>query len=56
VVCPHFEFRYPVFGRVNYLGIEIELRQATEPWYVLGEEPAGAELRASSFLRLSGCK
>ena len=39
--APHFEFRYPVFGRVNYLGIEIELRQATEPWYVLGEEPAG---------------
>ena len=27
-------------GRVNYLGIDLELRQATEPWYVLGEEPA----------------
>ena len=39
--APHFEFRYPVFGRVNIAGIEIELRQATEPWYVLGEEPAG---------------
>ncbi|HVN28822.1 MAG TPA: transglutaminase family protein [Candidatus Binataceae bacterium] len=39
--APHFEFRYPVFGRVNYLGIDLELRQATEPWYVLGEEPAG---------------
>ncbi|MES1261145.1 MAG: transglutaminase family protein [Acidobacteriota bacterium] len=36
-----FEFRYPVFGRVTHAGIEIELRQATEPWYVLGEEPAG---------------
>jgi len=36
--APHFEFRYPVFGRANHSGIEIELRQATEPWYVLGEE------------------
>ena len=25
-------------ARVNHAGIEIELRQATEPWYVLGEE------------------
>ncbi len=39
--APHFEFRFPVFGRVNYAGVEIELRQAIEPWYVLGEEPAG---------------
>ncbi|HVA68348.1 MAG TPA: transglutaminase family protein [Candidatus Binataceae bacterium] len=36
--APHFEFRYPVFGRINHMGIEIEIRQATEPWYVLGEE------------------
>lgn len=39
--APFTEFRYPVYGRVNYDGVEIELRQATEPWYVLGEEPAG---------------
>jgi uncharacterized protein (DUF2126 family) len=44
--APHFEFRYPVLGRVNVLGIDLELRQATEPWYVLGEEPAaGATAR-----------
>ncbi len=36
--APHFEFRYPVFGHAQHAGIEIELRQATEPWYVLGEE------------------
>jgi uncharacterized protein (DUF2126 family)/transglutaminase-like putative cysteine protease len=36
---PHIEFRFPVYGRVNYAGVEIELRQAIEPWYVLGEEP-----------------
>jgi uncharacterized protein (DUF2126 family)/transglutaminase-like putative cysteine protease len=39
--APHFEFRYPIYGRVDYGGIDIELRQALEPWYVLGEEPAG---------------
>mgnify|MGYP000246123060 CR=1 FL=1 len=35
---PHIEFRFPVYGRVVYDGVEIELRQAIEPWYVLGEE------------------
>jgi len=44
--APHFEFRFPVYGVVNYDGIEIELRQAIEPWYVLGEEPgAGGTTR-----------
>ena len=36
--APHLEFRFPVYGRVCYYGVEIELRQAIEPWYVLGEE------------------
>jgi uncharacterized protein (DUF2126 family) len=42
--APHFEFRYPVFGHAHHAGIDIEIRQATEPWYVLGEEgtPGGA--------------
>jgi uncharacterized protein (DUF2126 family)/transglutaminase-like putative cysteine protease len=39
--APHFEFRYPKYGSATYEGVELELRQATEPWYVLGEEPAG---------------
>ncbi len=38
--APHFEFRYPVCGHAHHSGIDIELRQATEPWYVLGEETA----------------
>ena len=35
---PHFEFRFPIFGKVVRQGVEIELRQALEPWHVLGEE------------------
>ena len=44
--APFFEFRFPVYGTVIYEGVEIELRQAIEPWYVLGEEPgAGGTTR-----------
>jgi uncharacterized protein (DUF2126 family) len=35
---PHFEFRFPRYGSVRYGEVEIELRQALEPWHVLGEE------------------
>lgn len=37
----HFEFRFPIIGKVTYDGITIELRQAIEPWLVLGEEAGG---------------
>ena len=35
---PFVEFRFPRFGTVSYDGVTIELRQAIEPWHVLGEE------------------
>jgi len=41
---PHFEFRFPLVGSVAPDGIELELRQALEPWHVLGEEPAGGAM------------
>ena len=35
---PFVEFRFPRFGTVSYAGVTIELRQAIEPWHVLGEQ------------------
>lgn len=37
----HLEFRYPFIGDFTQRGVRVELRRATEPWYVLGEEPGG---------------
>ncbi|MBU1331405.1 MAG: transglutaminase family protein [Gammaproteobacteria bacterium] len=38
--APHLEFRFPKAGDFTVKGIDLELRQALEPWHVLGEEGA----------------
>ena len=38
--APHFEFRFPKLGAIAVRGASLELRQALEPWHVLGEEGA----------------
>jgi uncharacterized protein (DUF2126 family)/transglutaminase-like putative cysteine protease len=37
--APHHEFRFPLLGKLEArTGVTLELRQAIEPWHVLGEE------------------
>ncbi len=36
----HQEFRFPLAGTIATQGLALELRQAIEPWHVLGEEPS----------------
>jgi uncharacterized protein (DUF2126 family)/transglutaminase-like putative cysteine protease len=38
--APHVEFRFPALGAIASRGVMLELRQAIEPWHVLGEEPS----------------
>jgi len=42
--APHFEFRFPKLGDFAVCGALLELRQALEPWHVMGEQgaPGGA--------------
>ncbi|MDR3392131.1 MAG: transglutaminase family protein [Sulfuriferula sp.] len=39
--APFMEFRFPRHGTLNVDNIQLELRQAIEPWHVLGEEMSG---------------
>jgi uncharacterized protein (DUF2126 family) len=44
--APHLEFRFPLYGAITRRGVHLELRQALEPWHVLGDEPgAGGNVR-----------
>jgi uncharacterized protein (DUF2126 family) len=51
----HLEFRFPRIGSIAVEGLQLELRQALEPWHVLGEEAtSGGTVRSvdSSLERL----
>jgi uncharacterized protein (DUF2126 family)/transglutaminase-like putative cysteine protease len=40
--APHMEFRFPKYGDVAVRGMQLELRQALEPWHVMGEEASAS--------------
>ena len=43
---PHFEFRFPKVGELTARGVHLTLRNALEPWHVMGEEgSAGGTVR-----------
>lgn len=35
---PHLEFRFPRYGTISHQSLVMEVRQALEPWHVMGEE------------------
>lgn len=39
---PFLDLRCPVVGRMTVSGVELQVRNAIEPWHVLGEEATGA--------------
>ncbi|WP_088279506.1 DUF2126 domain-containing protein [Ideonella sp. A 288] len=44
--APHFEFRFPKVGEMSARGVNLTLRNALEPWHVMGEEgSAGGTVR-----------
>jgi uncharacterized protein (DUF2126 family) len=44
--APHFEFRFPLVGEIQTLGMTLRVRNALEPWHVMGEEgSAGGTVR-----------
>jgi uncharacterized protein (DUF2126 family) len=44
--APHFEFRFPKVGELTADAVQLTLRNALEPWHVMGEEgSAGGTVR-----------
>ncbi|WP_416548294.1 DUF2126 domain-containing protein [Limnohabitans sp. DCL3] len=40
--APHIEFRFPMVGQIQVDGAVVTLRNALEPWHVMGEESSAA--------------
>jgi uncharacterized protein (DUF2126 family)/transglutaminase-like putative cysteine protease len=38
---PHYQFRFPYYGKIVRDDVSVEVRGALEPWHVTGEESAG---------------
>lgn len=38
--APHLEFRFPLYGAIHHQDLVMEVRQALEPWHVMGEDGA----------------
>ena len=38
--APHLAFRFPLVGELASMGLELTVRNALEPWHVMGEEGA----------------
>jgi len=54
--APHFAFRFPKFGDFAAFGAEVELRQALEPWHVMGEQGAPGAQSVTWTHRWSACR
>ena len=54
--APHLEFRFPLCGTVTRRGVHLELRQALEPWHVMGEEAGAGGRFGTSIRRSNGCR
>lgn len=54
--APHVEFRFPLVGSVSAVGIELTLRNALEPWHVMGRKALRAAPRVMWIPRWSASK
>jgi uncharacterized protein (DUF2126 family) len=52
---PHFEFRFPLAGESTMRAAQLTLRQALEPWSVLGEESSASGTSVHRVVQRAAC-